>query len=162
MPLRTAIIVWGLVLAGAAVMFVPLLPTEDGSESVDANIRGCPELFKKGAGVIYATRIDQPPGEIRFEINDSSSEKMVRGYRAACGSGRPVRIYYWQSGITLQEVYRVRGIQGIDGTDYFTVADSLAVDNKYIYHYAIGIGLSLWLLAYLGYKSAKIEALKQV
>lgn len=154
------VLVWVCILGGAAVMAVPLLPPDELSLSVEANIRECTEMYRKGPNVTYATYIDRPPGEMRFPIG-RISERMARGFRAACDSGKPVRIHYAVSAASVQQILWIRGIEGLDGTGYFTVADSHAAEGKYNYVYSVGFGLFLWLMAYLFYKSAKIKALER-
>jgi hypothetical protein len=152
------LLVWALIAGGGAVMAIPLLPPDELSLDVDATIRECAELYRNGGAVTYAARIDRPPGELRFPIG-RTNRKMDEGFRAACSVGKPLRIHYGVSAASVQEILWIRGIEGLDGTTYFTVADTHSVEGRYDSLYSVGFGLFLWLLAWLFYKGAKSRSL---
>ena len=157
MPKGAVIFLAVLVLLGTAAIVFPFLPSRDRSQSVEANIRECRGLTKRNEAITYGTFIDQPPGEILFTDGGSISRKMSQGYRAACASGKPVRIYYAPVKGSIEANYLLRGIEGVDGTQYFSVADSRAADDQDNY-YAIPVGLGMYFLAFIGYRGARKKA----
>jgi hypothetical protein len=157
MPKSAVIMLTSLVLLGTALIVFPLLPSRDRSQSVDANIKECRGLTKRNEAITYGTYIDQPPGEILFTDGGSISRKMSQGYKAACTSGKPMRLSYAPVKGSIEAKYLLRGIRSVDGTDYFSVADSIAADREDNY-YAIPVGLGLYFLAFIGYRGAKKKA----
>ena len=148
----------GAIVLGTAFIAYPFLPGPEApaTQSVEANIRACHSIYQRRDVITWSTNIDQPPGEVRW-VTDPASRKMIDGYRAACESGKPVRIDYVRSTASTKESYWIRGIAGVDGTDYFSVADGLKaeMDDRRL---GIPIGIFLYLVAFGVYFFAKIIA----
>jgi hypothetical protein len=157
MPTKIKIFIAFLVVVGTGLTVFPFIPPRDRSMSVEASIKECRGLTKRYEAITYAAYIDQPPSEILFTDGGNKSKKMSEGFKAACTSGKPLRLFYAPVKGSVVTAYRLLGIQGMDGTDYFTVAESIKMDREDNY-YAVPVGLGMLFLAFIGLRGAKKKA----